>query len=87
LHYRQREPGRDDKASANQPDYRVLSQGMPPGTLPSGHRNPATAPLWQSHEMIARTVSAALCSLEQLFRFDIVEKIHAALMRIGGGLP
>ena len=48
---------------------------------------PATAPLWQSHEMIARTVSAALCSLEQLFRFDIVEKILAVLMRIGGGLP
>ena len=48
---------------------------------------PATAPLWQSHEMIARTVSAALCSLEQLFRFDIVEKILATLMRIDGGLP
>jgi hypothetical protein len=29
--------------------------------------------------MIARTVSAALCSLEQLFRFNIVEKILAAL--------
>jgi hypothetical protein len=48
---------------------------------------PATALLWQSQEMIARTVSAALCSLEQLFRFNIVEKILAALMRIGGGLP
>jgi hypothetical protein len=38
----------------------------------------------QHQQMIARAVSTALRCLEQLFHFGIVEKILAALMRVGG---